>query len=263
MRVRPRSSARAAAGLGAVALLTAASASAWTGPFHESVALQSARLMPPSLESVLAEHSARLRKGATAPLALRGHESLYLHENDWGRLDEAVLAQTQRLLDLLSGRAPMSAVAYEMGVLSHYVAVAQDPTHCSADDPREAEWAPSFHRFAESRIPRFRVVFDGYLAEPLERDDVKGFVRGLFRRSRVRYPILSRSYLQEDGRVLTSASFDDRHPVYGVASLGYSRAISDTAKLWLYAWVRSGGDTTRLPFPQGLRNVPLPSSVGQ
>ena len=42
-----------------------------------------------------------------------------------------------------------------------------------------------------------------------------------------------------------------------MASLAYSRSIADTAKLWLYLWIKADGDTTELPFPQGLSQPTL------
>lgn len=233
-------------------------AGAWPAPMHESIAEQAGRLMPLSLQRILAAHIDELKRGAVAPLSFQNREILYLHaDGRYGSLDEAALKQTQRVLDLLEQRQSMGAVAYEMGVLSHLVAAAQDPVNVSAEDPREAEWAPSFERYAAAQHGRFQVVFDGYLSPHLARDDVRGFVRSLAERSRRHYPILSHAYLLEDGSVASNSSFDDRHPVFGVASLAYSHAIADTAKLWLYAWIHGNGDTTDLPFPQAFDPVAL------
>lgn len=234
----------------AAACLQAAPAAAWTDDFHADVASQSARLMPASLRTVLAQNEARLREGATAPHASAGTEGQYLHAHgSHGSLDEEVLRQTQRVLDLLSQHASFSIVAYEMGVLSHLVSLAESPIHVAADDDREAEWAADFESFASTRMPKYRTVFDGYVSPSLERDDVRGFVRSIAERSRRWYPVLATVYRGEDGRIVRSSGWDERHPAFGVASLAHARSISDTAKLWLYVWIRSGGDTTRLPFP--------------
>lgn len=243
---------------GLVLLVSSTSASAWTRQYHEQVAVQGARLMPGSLQRVLAKHQDRLRAGATAPLNLGASESLYLHAGgSYGSLDESILVQSQRVLDLLQARSGFDIVAYEMGVLSHLTALANSPTNVAADDPREAQWGPRFQSFTESRIPKFRVVFDGYLTPALARDDVRGFARGIADRSRRHYPLIARAYLNDDGSVKTNASFSDQHAVFGVASLAYSRSIADTAKIWLYLWIKADGDTTDLPFPQGLSQPTL------
>ncbi|MEM7245243.1 MAG: hypothetical protein AAF533_07850 [Acidobacteriota bacterium] len=240
----------------ALCLGTASPATAWTEKFHQQVAEQSARLMPASLQSILARHSGRLAEGAAAPLVSAGDPRLYLHAGgSHGSLDRTVLLQTQRILDQIQGRAPMESLAYEFGILSHYVALAQDPLHSAADDPREAQWAGNFLRFAESRLDRYKIVFPGYYSEPLQRDDVTGFIHSICNRSRRHYPTLARAHVDENGQVRQRPNFSDRHPVYGVASLAYSRSVTDTARLWLYVWVRAGGDASNLPVQPGTSSV--------
>jgi len=248
-----------AAVFGGLVLLAATTpASAWTPQYHEQVAVQSARLMPGSLTRVLAQHQGRLREGARAPLKLGANESLYLHAGgSYGSLDQSILVQSQRVLDLLQAHSGFDVVAYEMGVLSHLVSLANCPTNVAADDPREPQWGPRFQSYAESRIPKFRVVFDGYLTPTLGRDDIRGFARGIADRSRRHYPLIARAYLNDDGSVKSNGSFSDQHAVFGIASLAYSRSIADTAKIWLYLWIKADGDTTDLPFPQGLSQPTL------
>jgi hypothetical protein len=232
-----------------------APAHAWTDTFHEEAAVQAARLMPLSLQQILAQNSGRLREGARAPHAVAGTDRQYLHAGgSYGALDQEILRQTQRCMDLLGSRAPLAVVAYEMGLLSHLVSLAESPLHVAADDPREPEWAADFEGYADRKRERFRIVFHGYLSSDLERDDVGAFATAICDRSRRFYPVLASSYHLEDGRLARSATFDDRHPVFGIASLAWARTIGDTAKLWLYIWIRSGGDAASLPFP--LRDAP-------
>jgi hypothetical protein len=238
-----------------VALVAPATGRAWGPVVHEQVAEQAARLMPASLQSVLGQHLAQLKAGSTAPLSVPG-ASLAAAS---GQRDAAIMESCQRVLDLLAKQGPMPAVAYELGLLSHHVAAADNPLNVSDEDVRETEWAGDFERFTEQRLPRFRVVFNGYLSPTLEKDDVRGFVRECSDRTRRLYPVLTSSYVQPDGRIAASAGWDDRHPVFGVASLSYQHAIGDTARLWLYLWIRSGGDAGNLPFPQALDGFTEPA----
>jgi len=214
----------AAALWGLVFLATTTPASAWTPHYHEQVAIQGARLMPASLQRTLAQHQSRLKEGALAPLRLGANEGLYLHAGgSYGSLDQSILVQSQRVLDLLQAQSNFDVVAYEMGVLSHLVALANCPTNVAADDPREPQWGPRFQSYTESKMRKFRVVFDGYLTPTLGRDDIRGFARGIADRSRRHYPLIARAYLNEDGSVKTNSSFSDQHAVFGIASLAYSR----------------------------------------
>jgi hypothetical protein len=223
--------------------LAAGPAAAWPDAVHEKVVEQSARLMPRSLERVLAANQPRLAEGARTA---RIDERTATPE----ALEAAVQAQTQRVLEALSNRSAMSIVAFEMGALSRLVALAEDPCLASDADARESEWSPDFEAFTASRMDEYRVVFSGYASSALDRDDVRGFAHDIMEKAGRRYPVLTQMYVLGDGRIAKSTSFDERHPVYGVASLAYANAISDTAKLWLYTWIRSNGDPSELPFPK-------------
>ena len=44
-------------------------------------------------------------------------------------------------------------------------------------------------------------------------------------------------------------TLDYRSPVFGVASLSYSRAVTAIAATWLAVWREARGDLTRIPSP--------------
>ena len=247
--------------LAVVLVLSVAPARAWSPAMHEHVAEQAGRLMPVSLQYVLSQNMHRLKEGAVAPLESKDYAYLRAgQDGSRGSLQQVMVKQVQRVMDLLEKRAPMSTVAYEMGVLSHYVTLADDPTIAANGDPREAEWADAFERYTEARVDKFRMVFDGYYSPSLAKDDIAGFVTECEQHSARHYPVLTMMWVKEDGSI-ARGDFDERHPVYGVAALTNAHAIGDTAKLWLYLWIRANGDTTNLPFPQGLQVGPAVASA--
>jgi hypothetical protein len=233
-------------------VVMAPAAFAFTDAVHQDVAEQAARLMPTSLRHVLAHHVDELRAGATAPLPTDDAGLFLYPDGSRGTLDEAVQRQTQRVLDALARRSSMGVVVREMGVLSHLVALGSDPLHVTEHDARTRDWGPQFEQFVESRLPRMRVVFGGYDSPALDRDDVPSFVQECAARTRLTASLLPRMYILSDGSVARDSAFDDRHPVFGVASLAHAHAITDTARLWLFTWIKSNGDASGLPFPQAL-----------
>jgi hypothetical protein len=50
-----------------------------------------------------------------------------------------------------------------------------------------------------------------------------------------------------NGRVVDHRRIDYRSPVFGVASLSYSRAVTAIAATWLAVWREARGDLTRTP----------------
>lgn len=242
----------------ALASLAARSAHAFTDEVHRDIAEQAARLAPASLRSILATHASSLAEGASAPLSTEPADLVLLPNG--GSLDQLVARQATRVSDALAQRAPMSLVAREFGALSRAVALASDPLHVTPGGEKTAEWAPAFERFTESRRDRFRLAFGGYASADLDRDDVPAFVRTSAERARRTGRILDEMFVGSNGAIADATRFDDRHPVFGIAALGWSHAVTDTARIWLYVWIKAGGEASGLPFPQALPGGPARTS---
>jgi len=62
-----------------------------------------------------------------------------------------------------------------------------------------------------------------------------------FARSASFYPLMAGEYFRGGAR-RTSAEFDDRSTAFGVASVSYSRAVTDLVNLYFHIWKEAGGD---------------------
>jgi hypothetical protein len=206
--------------------------------------------MPTTLRGVLRAHRERLLEGARWPLLEGGGR-----DRGVGRLGEGlqarVAAQSRRVRRMMEERAPLEELAFELGVLSHYLADANHPLLSSDADPREPTYRESYARYLEKQVrnEKFRVVFTGYRDAFLEEGDLAGFVKASRERSGRHYPRIGQDYYR-NGRLVSSDIFDEFSFAFGVGQLSYSHAVGDTAKLWLRLWMEAGGDIEGLPLSQ-------------
>jgi hypothetical protein len=90
---------------------------------------------------------------------------------------------------------------------------------------------------------------DDSQALQLERRDLQGYWRQLLQKSRGQAAII-RSEMYQRGSVVDHRTLDYRSPVFGVAQLAYSRAVTGIAATWLALWREAGGDMTRIRPPR-------------
>ncbi len=196
--------------------------------------------LPPDLARQLTKHPQAYRRGAEAAFAY----PQAIHVMGPGNsLEEAVLAQCERLVAAIRGQASFDTVTAGFGALAHLVWDLNFPVEAST----EAE-ARAFVAFLQSRAPRIPVVFySGYESLPFSsRETLWGFI--LAEASRVS-PL--RQALSEDFRRVGGPGFwnllDDRSTAFGVASVSLNRAISQYVALSSWVWHHAGGLV--VPFP--------------
>lgn len=196
--------------------------------------------LPPDLARQLAKHPEAFRRGAEAAFAY----PQALHTVGPGNtLEEAVLAQCERLVQAIRKQSSFEAVTAGFGALAHLVWDLNFPVESSS--PGEIK---AFVAFLQSRLPRIPVVFySGYEALPFSsREVLWQFI--LSEASRVA-PL--RQALLEDFQRVGGSPFwnllDDRSTAFGVASVSLNRAISQYVALSSWVWHHAGGLV--VPFP--------------
>lgn len=196
--------------------------------------------LPPDLARQIAKHPQAFRRGAEAAFAYPQP----LHTvGDGNTLEEAILAQCDRLVTAIRGQASFEAVTAGFGALAHLVWDLNVPV-----TPRSPEEARAFAAFLASRAPRIPVVFySGYEEIPFaSRDGLWSFILQEARRAQ---PL--RQALAEDFRRVGGPAFwdrlDDRSTAFGVASVSLNRALSQYVALASWVWHHAGGLV--VPFP--------------
>lgn len=201
-------------------------------------------LMPDAVQTQMKRHARPLFRGALEGTEEIGEEGLSAF--DPGRGDEELEQAVGRAVAALDRQAPMAEVAAEMGAIARRAADLAFPLNVGPSDPREKSLYLAYARFVESRHERIVVTFGGFRQPELARDDLRGFAMSLADEARRDYAGILRSYFPE-GRASVPGDFDDRSVAFATASLGVSRAVTATARAWLYAWHRAHGDLAGSP----------------
>ncbi|MEM1202598.1 MAG: hypothetical protein AAGN66_05165 [Acidobacteriota bacterium] len=230
-------------------------AQGWNPSTQRTIALQAARIAPPDLYRQLVRNRASYLVGVEEPFRSGSPEARFKYPDGSGQLDAAIAEHVGYAVQSIRGHRPFNEVAYRLGVVAHYLAMANNPSHAAASDPEEARWGRDFVTYMESIEPRVRIVFYGFRGQqPLS---VDGLVAETLSRSRSLYPVVGREY-RRVGFASGVRAFDDRSSAYAVAALGYSHAVSDIAEVLRYIWLEAGGIDTRPSLPRrGQGVVPL------
>src|SRR6185295_20299345 len=121
-----------------------------------------------------------------------------------------------------------------------------------------------YYAFVAASLDKIPVVLDDPTAMKLKRGGLPAYWQKLIARSRDQSSVI-RTELFQGGRVVDHRTLDYRSPVFGVASLSYSRAVTAIAATWLALWRESRGDLTRTPRAQEIhpRDAPPIPGAGQ
>ena len=230
-----------------VALFLFASASpafGWTASTRIVMIDDAIKLMPTSLRSVLEKRRSDVLRGMLEPLT---REDTLPHRPPWegGSIDTSVDAAARDLVAVVATRVSFGDVARRFGVLAHFVADSGFPPGAAG-----AAGAPRYAHFAalcETRRPKFPFVFYGHDSAALSKGDFKLFTLTILERARSEDATLARAYAQA-GSENNAVAFDDRSVPFAVASLSYSRTVTDIVQAWLTVWAQCHGDLGGTPY---------------
>lgn len=238
---------------GALALLLALGgarpAAAWPTPVLEQLARDARRLLPKSLAMLMYQHEKEIIEEAQRfPPDL---QQLMATDLASGKLQPETLAALQQhaqgAVDLLKQRQ-VSAGVVKLGALLRIPADLADPVLTAGEPGYPAGVTREYYSFVQQSLPKIPVVLDDKAALRLRRDGLSPYWLRLHDRSRGDAPVILIE-MYRNGRVVDHRTLDYRSPVFGVASLAYSRAVTSIAATWLVLWRSVGGDATLMPVP--------------
>ena len=231
-------------------LLPALDAQAWPVSLQQALLRDARRLVPRSLAKLIGDREQEvLEEARRFPVALGQSLAADLSS---GRLSPGTLAaleaHTERAVDLLRHQQVTEGVIL-LGATLRIPADLSDPVLSAGPEGYPSGVTREYYAFIEANLYRLPVTLNDAPALKLEHGDLPEYWSKLVGVSREQAPII-RTELFQRGRVMDHRYVDYRSPVFAVAQLSYSRAVTAIAATWLALWRQARGDLTRQPAPK-------------
>jgi hypothetical protein len=225
-------------------------AAAWTPVTQVTIAREAARLSPPDLARQIEKHRLAYEEGVKAPFSDSDPSRHMKNPDGSGQLDRAALEAVESAVAAIRAYQPFEEIVRRLGVVSHFMADADDPLAASATDADEGRYFADYLRYVETAEPRFPLVFYGVQPGLESQRDLSPLIAAALRRGREIYPMIGREY-RRIGFVSGLGLFDDRSTAFGAASLAFSHAVTDVTLALRYIWITAGGIDERAHLPAG------------
>ncbi|HEU5181533.1 MAG TPA: hypothetical protein VFW45_12155 [Candidatus Polarisedimenticolia bacterium] len=224
-------------------------AGAWTGPTRQHMVDDAIRMCPPSLATLLQRYRSDLIHGMMDPLAGESGEEHRQHlPGTYGGAASSIARHADQAVTIIGQPGRLRLAIYALGTAAHFTADVNFPLNCAAGGVGDPLFYNDYAVYAESKMARFPVVLDEKPRESLAKDRLEEFGLDAARRSSSLVTHVRSAYTP-GGKRISAAAFDEKSLPFGVASLSYSQAVNDIARLWTHLWLRAGGDVSGQPFP--------------
>jgi hypothetical protein len=233
----------------ALLCLVARDSSAWPSSLMQALSRDARRLLPPSLARLMAEREPQIFE-ATARFPPDLSQAVWADLGAGQLRPQTVTAldtRTGEVIGLFRGQRVSEGVV-RLGALVRIPADLADPVLTVGPEGYPPGVVQQYYAFIEASLDKIPVVVDDPAALKLKRSGLPAYWRKVMARSREQSHVI-RTELFQNGRVVDHRTLDYRNPVFGVASLSYSRAVTAIAATWLALWRDSRGDLTRIRKP--------------
>ena len=248
--------------LSMVALALPRAGQSWPASLVESLARDARRLVPRTLAQLMADREKEIFAAARAMPPELG-QALVTDLNS-GTLRPATVAalegQAAEALEMFRERRVTEGIV-RLGALLRVPADLSDPVLTGGEEGYPAGVTREYYAFVSESLDKIPVVLDDPPALKLQRRELPRYWNGLLGRSRGQADVI-RAELFRGGRLVDHRTLDYRSPVFGVASLSYSRAVTAIAATWLAVWREARGDVTRTPSPLSVHPRDAPPIPG-
>ena len=220
---------------------------AWSVPTQVAMSEFALKVIPPDLERQIRRHKRRFRAGILDADQSRQQPRGPDATAEVIDLPTVIRQQADKTVRLITEHRKFDDIVFQLGVVAHFVAMANDPIPAGKPDQPRPEFKNDYLHYLETASPRFAVLYYGHGRQIEAPDQLSDLIQRSLRRSRTLAPMISQEY-QRIGSLDGSNLFDDRSTAFGVGALAFSHGVSDITAVLRYIWLQAGGaDTRHLP----------------
>jgi hypothetical protein len=224
------------------------SAPAWTDATRLRMIQDALRVTPPALEVILQRYRKELDRGVLAPSRREGEEVHFQHaDGRQGLGAAAVVRKEKEVRATLLERRGLRRFVFEMGTLAHLVADVGFPLNASDDDPREPLYREAYRQYVERSLDKIPFVLARQSPAQIHPVDLHALMMATAREVGKSYELIGPAF-KNDGNPRSRDALDERSVPFGIASLSYSRAVSDIVLVWRSLWASVDGDLSGTPY---------------
>ncbi len=201
---------------------------AWTEDSISAIAHDAKKLMPSNLQWVLSKYE---------PEFISGYHTSTTNYSSHRELIEAIMQTTSISIDSIKKDCSYPTAAQQMGRIARLVGTLHAPFPKFIPISQET-WRTDYNIYLQKNQKDFRIRWPGIRSRPRSKDELYQRLTQSAERIRKMASILS-DRLEKDQKPISS--YDSMSVPFGVGSVSYSNAVSNTAMSWLLIWDQSGG----------------------
>lgn len=242
-----------------VLVASASPSQAWPREAYRNMVYDTLRLLPPRLARVLVHRSDVILEGVGS-LESGTASSLATSAQGGSVATELVRDVELRVLsvsDMISDHRSFDEISRELGRLLRIAADVSDPAIVGSGRPELRRVVREYYRFVELNLSTLPLVYDHALPSTVAGASVRALLDRVASDTTASVPSLEDAFWS-GGKLVPATAFDYRSVPYAETSLGYSRAVTAAAHLWLSAWAKANGDFTGYRFADPKRRSPMP-----